>query len=188
MGSCLFAIIKLDSSKAYDILGWQAIEGEIIARGLPCAMRRAYWDLHVGRQLQFRIGDSTVSFSLVPNRGIPQGSPESPAVYGAVLEGLLTKAERQLIINKRPAGLSLSSESSAKEVEDYKTGHHGFKAGDLFALNFADVTYVLGRQAEDTTYTLAVIKQKYAEAGQLSHVGKPQCLHSQIHAWSDQEL
>lgn len=185
-----FSIINLDISKAYDTLEWQAIQDEFVARGMPPAMRRASWDLHAGRQLQFRTGDSTVSFCLVPNRGIPQGSPESPAVYAA---GLLTKVEKQRIVNKRPAGLSLSSESYAKEVEDYKKGKQDFKEGDLFALNFADDTYVLGRRAEDASYVLAVIKQKYAGAEQLLHAGKSQCLQSQnrgqnIHVWSDHEL
>lgn len=85
-----FVMIKLDISKAYDSLLWRAIDDMLIDRGMPQHLRKAYWKLHAGRSLQFRTGDTSIGFNLTPTNGIPQGSPESPAVYAAVVEGLLS--------------------------------------------------------------------------------------------------
>lgn len=89
------------------------------------------------------------------------------------------RAEKQLTHNSRPPGLSLSSECSVAEVEEYKAGNQVFKEGSLFAMNSADDTYVLGRRAKDTSYTLTVIRKEYAMAGQHLHASKSQCLSSE---------
>lgn len=122
-----FTIVKLGISKAYDTLEWQAIEDEFFARGMLTRMRGTYWDLHAGRRQHFHTGDSTIAFDLVPNRGIPQGPPESPGVHAAVLEGLLQRAGGRLVSNNRLAGLPPSSEHSWCDVEEYKTGNKPFE-------------------------------------------------------------
>lgn len=82
-------------------------------------------------------GTPSMDFSLVPHSGIPQGSPESPAGYAAVIADLLAKVEDMLC---DPAGLPLNSTMSMKEAEDYKAGTQSFQRGDIFAINFADST------------------------------------------------
>lgn len=139
----------------YDTLERQAIEDEFVARGMLGSMRQAYWNFHAGRRLHFHSGGSTITFNFAANR-----------VYTAVSEWLLQRAKRRLIGNKRPSGLPIASEHSWSDVEERKTGNRPFKEGDLFAMNSADDTYVLGRGARDTTYTLAVIRREYAAKSQ----------------------
>lgn len=79
-------------------------------RGMPFPPRCAYWKLHCGSGLSFRTGDASVTFTLQPNQGISQGSPESPAIYAAVLGGLLGRVEVRLEHARKPAGLPITSE------------------------------------------------------------------------------
>lgn len=76
-------ICKLDIRKAYDTVSWTAVAALFGRRGLPQWLRAAYWRAHLGRRLRFASADGAVSFETSAQRGMPQGSPESPLVYTA---------------------------------------------------------------------------------------------------------
>lgn len=114
-------VSKLDIYKAYDTLKWESIEASFERRGMPQALRDAYWRTHRARALRFRTPDGAVQFSVVPQRGIPQGAPESPAVYAPVMEDLIAYAEGVLLASGRPAGLRLQPEEDLHAVEALKT-------------------------------------------------------------------
>lgn len=166
---------------------WQAIEDKFKVRNMPSDLRCAYWRPHAGRELY-----TSNEFALRANQAIPQGSPESPAVYAAVIEGLLDRVERRLHRAGLPAGLPLCSEGDATEVEDYKHSRKAFQPDDIFAANFADDTYVLARETREAEYTSAVIRQEYARANQMLHPKKCQALTTStkqpIQMWDDEQL
>lgn len=181
-------IIKLDIAKAYDTLLWASIEDEFVQRGMPFSARCAIAD----EKFSFHTGDAAISFALTPNQGIPQGSPESPAVYAAVLEGLLNIVEARLAEAKSPAGLPLCFEDSAAQVEQYKKSSEAFRVDDLFVVNFADDTYVISREVQEAEYTTAVIRQEYAKANQKLHASKFQAPSNaeggKFFMWTDEDL
>lgn len=74
-------LLQLDIRKAYDTLKWSAIDDTFRARHMPADLRTAYWRFHSERTLTLRTSDGSLAIEVRPNRGIPQGSPESPAVY-----------------------------------------------------------------------------------------------------------
>lgn len=116
---------------------------------------------------------------------------QSPAVYAAVVEGLLEKVEARLVSLGLPAGLPLSSELSPMEVEAYRTAGDPFRQGDVFAINFADDTYLLARSPTQCSFVTAVVRQEYAEAGQHLHGGKSQVISTEeqpVRMWTDIEL
>lgn len=115
-----FLRIKLDIRKAYDTLAWASIQQMFAKRGLPTALQHAYWRIHVGRRLRFRNSDGTISFALTPMQGIPQGSPESPLIYAAVMESRIEEAEKMLQESRRPYGIPVTQVWTQAEVERQK--------------------------------------------------------------------
>lgn len=82
-------LAKLDIAKASDTVDWPATNWLFERRQLPLALRSAYWRVHYNRELTFHLGDGLISFPLRPCGGMPQGAPESPLVYAALVEELL---------------------------------------------------------------------------------------------------
>lgn len=79
-------VCKLDIRKTYDTVSWAAVAALFDRRGLPQWLRAAYWRAHLGRQFRFVSADGAVSSATTARRGMPQGSPESPLVYAALIE------------------------------------------------------------------------------------------------------
>lgn len=100
-------LAKLNISKAYDTADWAAISRVFAERRLHEWRRSAYRCLHLDRQLGFRTADGTIAFRTVALRGVPQGSPESPMLYAAVVEDAICRAEARLLVNERLAGIRL---------------------------------------------------------------------------------
>lgn len=98
-------ICKLDIRKAHDNAAWRAITALVERRRVPQEHRSAYWRLHLDRALMFRTADGIVTFRAVARRGMPQGSPESPMLYAALVEDLIERAEQRLWVAQRPAGV-----------------------------------------------------------------------------------
>lgn len=98
---------KLDIKQAYDTLAWGSIQALFERRGLPVALQHAYGRMPRGRRLTFRTADGSTTVEVEPSQGIPQGSPESPMVYAAVLEMLLEDAEAQFRRHGWPCGVDL---------------------------------------------------------------------------------
>lgn len=150
------AIVKLDIAKRVRYPALDFYRGRVCAEGhaFPIALRL----LEATLRMSFHTGDAAISFALTPNPGIPQGSPESPAVYAAVLEGLLKKVETRLAGANLPAGLLLCSEDSVAQVEIYKNSSEAFQVDEIFVVNFADDTYVISREVQEAEHTTAVIR------------------------------
>lgn len=94
--------------------------GFFAARGLPTWLQSAHWRIHSDRVLQFRACDDAISFSLRPQCGMPQGAPESPAIYASLSEALISMALEKLALTGRPAGVAVpypTIEHDAETVE-----------------------------------------------------------------------
>lgn len=185
---------KLDSRKAYDTLAWGSIQATFVRRKLPVPLQHAYWRMHKGRRLTFRMADGSTSFEVEPTQGIPQGSPESPMVYVALLEVLFEDAESQLRAHGRPSGLNLSTANTQMEVEAQKNPTK-YREDSMACVNFADDTHLLARHVRMLEYELAVVQGVFRKAGQRLNIGKCEVLveegpmeHARPRRWSDAEL
>lgn len=108
--------MKLDVSKAYDTVTHEAIGDLFAGRQLPMFFRAAYWCERGGRRLTFRTTDNTIQFQVEPIQGMPQGSPESPMIYAAIIEDMTTEVEDILIAAALPAGVWMDGDQIAIEV------------------------------------------------------------------------
>lgn len=148
---------NIDIYKAYDTLAWASIGALFIDRGLPQPLRDTYWRVHVARRLTFRTSSGAIRFSVTPNQGLPQGAPESPLIYAAVVEHLIAKAEHRLHMSGRPAGLKLEHDMAPQDVEDYKTRGKPVDERDTICfLNFVGGTYIVARSLLMLEFMLAV--------------------------------
>lgn len=75
---------------------------------MPQFLVETYWRMHANRTLKFRCATKSVRFTETPDRGIPQGSPESPMVYAAVVEDTLNHTLEVLKKQAKPCGVLLS--------------------------------------------------------------------------------
>lgn len=75
-----FMLGKPDIQQAYDSVLWVAIQWVFELRGFPTWLQAGYWRVHFGRVIIFRTCDDARSFFLKPQRAMPQGAPESPAI------------------------------------------------------------------------------------------------------------
>lgn len=83
-----------------------------------------------------------------PTRGLPQGAPDSPLIYAAVMEGVTERAEDRVRRNGRPAGVRIQWAEDPARVEEYRQGAQTFSDPESIAyINFADDTYSLARDA-----------------------------------------
>lgn len=165
-------LAKLGISKAYDIVGWSAISRVFAERHLPEWLRSAYWRRHLDRQLGFRTADGTIAFRTVALRGMPQGSPECPMLYTAIIEDAICRTEARLSVNESPAGIRLHPrEQSAEQVEACgrrpRCGAH-----HMVYANFSDDTYVIGSTPSDLVFAVSVLSVEFAGIGQHLHPGK----------------
>lgn len=73
----------------------------------------------------FRTADGSVGFRAIARRGMPQGSPESPMLYAALVEDIIEQAEHRLMVSQRPAGVRVDlTEEQAHQVELNKRSNH----------------------------------------------------------------
>lgn len=119
-------VVKLDIAAAHGTVSYAAISALIQRRGMPLELINAYWREHEGRRQAFRTTDGRVQFTVAPAQGTPQGPPESPMVYAALMEDMLGDIENELLANCLPAGVTLDRESSAAEVEAAKSTRRRF--------------------------------------------------------------
>lgn len=70
----------------------------------------------------------SVTVVVGPDLGIPQGSPESPVVYAAVVERATERVERRLADAQKSSGLAIAAEGGADDVEADKHGRINFVA------------------------------------------------------------
>lgn len=193
-------LCKIDIAKAYDSVTWRAIDEMFRARRLPEFLRRAYWQIHKGRRLYFSANSGTLRFSVEPTRGLPQGAPESPLIYAAVMEGVIERAERRLRESFKPAGVQIEWEEDPARVEEYRTEQQTFCDPESIAnINFADDTYILARTITMLEFELAVLQSELHAVGQVLNLKKSEVLIRNTtqeeegdaprpRSWTEQEL
>lgn len=125
-----------------------------------------------GRRLTFRTTDNTVTFTARPQRGMPQGAPESPMVYAALMEDRIAAATEDLARHRRPGGIRMDEDLTVDDVERSKLRLQDFELGDVVFVNFADDTYVIGASVTAVSYAVSVLQEALLPAGQVLHPGK----------------
>lgn len=190
-------LCKVDIAKAYDSVTWKAIDEMFRERQLPNALREAYWKIHMGRKLQFSANSGTLRFSIEPTRGLPQGAPESPLIYAAVMEGVIERTENRLKHSGRPAGVRIQWEEHPARVEESRQELQTCSDPESIAyINFADDTCILARTAVMLEFELAVLQSEFRAVGQTLNMKKSEVLTrdaeeesvSPPRSWSDEEL
>lgn len=132
-------IAKLDINKTYDTVAWSALDWLFERRHLPLHLQCANWRMHYNRVLHSHTADGTVHVPVAPTGGMPQGAPESPLIYAALVEELLDVVDAHLAV----------------QVE-YARVHRPYRAGNAVFYNFADGTYVFGMSPLQLSYTSSV--------------------------------
>lgn len=159
-------IAKIDVAKAQDTLEHSAIHNSFQRRGMPAPLQAAYWRCHAGRVLHFCSSDGGIKFSARPTRGVPQGSPESPVVYAVVIEDAISDTEEEFRRSRRPAGIAVPVERSAREADRAKHIHTTFGADSFAYIKFADETYMFGRREDQVSFVASVLSRRLAHDGQ----------------------
>lgn len=119
--------------------------------------------------------DGAVSFVTSARRGMPQGSPESPIVYAALIEDLVVQTEAEIIVAQRAAGVKLDlDETTPEQVMAVSNDIHN--STHVPFLNFADDTYALGHTLQATSYAVGLLAKNFAAAQQILHPGKCEVL------------
>lgn len=183
-------MVELDIAKAYDT-GMTRFR----RRGMPQELIDAYWREHEGRSLAFRTTDGRVQFTVTPAQGMPQGAPESPMVYAALMEDMLGDIQDELLANCLSAGVTLDREGSPAEVEAAKSTRRRFQHGDLAMLNFSDDTYIICATAEQASYVMGIVAKHFAKANQRLSASKNEALvtpaggrRGSVYAWDEAQL
>lgn len=57
-----------------------------------------------------------------------------------------------------------------------KSATTAFHTDDIWAINFADGTYVLGRRQEHVLYSTSILQNKFSSAGEQLHSAKSQLM------------
>lgn len=170
-------ICKIDIRKAYDTLTWSAIQSTFRRRTLPQFVADACWRMHSHRMLKFRCATNSVRFTVLPDRGIPQCSPESPMVFAAVVEMAIWRKQA------RPCGVLVSESLDPHDVEKLKIATHTLDIEYSCAfLNVADDTYVLARHTRMIEHQLSTLRATMSMIGQCIHVDKCEALTDKMGA------
>lgn len=161
--------MNLGIAKACDTILWTSIEEEFEQRGMPLRSGVRFGDCTAGGSCPSAREMPLLPSHCSPIRGFHKALPHPPAVYAAVLEGLLSKVEAHLETTQTPAGSPTISEDSAAEVENYKNSAEPFRTDDVFAVNFADDAYVTARGVREAEHTTGVIRQEHGKASHDLH-------------------
>lgn len=78
-------------------------------------------------------------------QGVPQGSPESPLIYAAVVEMLIEDAEGRLRQCNRPCGTCLRWEDSPWAVDSDKTPPRTLTGASICCIGFAGDAHMVAR-------------------------------------------
>lgn len=127
----------------------EALDWLLERRELPLQLRTMHWRMHVGRTLTFRASGGCISFDIVPERGMPQGAPESPAIYACLIEENCILASAALESLDIPAGLPLprpEDETTPFDVDRLQPRARLHRPA-VYSCNFADDTYLLAALA-----------------------------------------
>lgn len=171
-------LAKLDIAKAYDTVSWAAIDWVFERRQVPHFLRAAYWRMHAGRTLVFRVSGGSTTFEVIPERGMPQCAPESPAIYACLMEELLKVATAALEANDLPAGVGLPEDEEENTAEDIDRLR---RQGRIFgpaphACNFADDAYLFASGCRPISYMTSVVGQTLSNAHQFLAPDKTEIL------------
>ena len=80
-------IAKLDINEAYDSISWPGLHRMLVRRGIPDDIALAFRRLISNTTMLVRCGDEHAS--VIPRRGVKQGSPESTSVFAAAVDECL---------------------------------------------------------------------------------------------------
>lgn len=108
---------------------------------------------------------------------MPQGAPELPLIYAALIEELLGLAKAEMIVAHFPAGISMPADAlSAWQVERARAAGP-FVESDLAHYYFADGTCVLGSTPAQTTNGAFVVASVFSRASQILHAANSEVLY-----------
>lgn len=161
-------LAKLDIAKDYDTVSWEAIHWLFERRGLPHQLRCMYWRMHLGRTLTLRAAGGSIAFDTIPVRGMPQGAPESSAVYACLMEEITVMAAAALEARDIPAGLLVPTPESERTPFDVDLLQPGARIHRpaVFSCNFADDTYLLAASAGQISYMVTTFAIPLSSAHQ----------------------
>lgn len=147
-------LAKLDIARAYGAVSLSAMDWVFERCQVPHFLRAAYWRMHTGRTLVFRVSRGSTTFEVVPEHGMPQGAPESPAIYACLMEELLKVATATLEANDVPAGVGLpedEDEETAEDIDRLRRQDRIIRPA-LHACNFADDAYLFASGCRQLSY------------------------------------
>lgn len=142
-----------------------------------------------------RVSGGSTTFEITPGRGMPQGAPESPAIYACLMEELLKVATATLEANDLPAGITLpeDEEEVAPEDVDRLRRQDRILRPALHACNFADDAYLFASGCRQLSYMATVVGHTLSTAHQFLAPDKTEILvwppsESTARVWQPDEL
>lgn len=161
-------LAKLDIAKAYDTVSWEVIDWLFERREMPHQLRSMYRRMHVRRTLTFHVAGGSVTFDIVPVRGMPQGAPESPAVHACLIGEIPLLATVALETWDIPAGLPVpdpEAERTPFDVDQLQPRARLHRPA-VYSCNFADDTYLLAASATQISYMVTTFALPLSAAHQ----------------------
>lgn len=143
-------LAKLDITKAHDTVSWEALDWLFERRALPHQLRSMYARMNIERTLTSRVSGGAVAFNIRPERGMPQGAPESLAIYACLIEEVSLLAAAAAQTSDLPVP-NPEEEATPFEVDRLQARPHLHRPAVL-SFNFADDMHLLAASTRQVSY------------------------------------